>query len=153
MRVVLYKPQYLRLILKIVDQIKSANLSIYLMKIFLFFSGRCCSTIWQKGFQWWITQWVKEFTKLRALCAYAPYVPTYIRASNYYMPTCLRASNYYVPTFLRSYLPYITTCLRAYVPMCLKLLRAYVPKFLSCLRALHVYMTLNFTCPLEALIP
>ena len=45
LRTVLYKPQYLRLILKIVDQIKSANLSIYLMKIFLFFSGRCCSTI------------------------------------------------------------------------------------------------------------
>ena len=129
MRVVLYKPQYLRLILKIVDQIKSANLSIYLMKIFLFFSSRCCSTIWQKGFQWWITQWVKEFTKLRAFRAYVPYVPMQL--------TCLRAFVPQITTCLRVVVPQITTCLRSYVPTFLLALHYYVP---TCLCALNYYV-------------
>ena len=45
-----------------------------------------------------------EFAKLRAfraLCTYAPYVPTCLRASNYYVPACLCALNYYVPTCLK----------------------------------------------------
>ena len=125
MRTVLYKPQYLRLILKIVDQIKSANLSIYLMKIFLFFSGRCCRTIWEKGFQWWITQWVKEFAKLRAFRAYVPYVPMHL--------TCLRA-----------FVPQITTCLRVFVPQittCLRALHYYVPTYLRAFRDYVLYMS------------
>ena len=53
------------------------------------------------------------FAKLRAFRAYAPYVPTCLRASNYYVPTCLK----------------LFTCLRAliiHVPTCLHSSRAYV---------------------------
>ena len=64
-------------------------------------------------------------TCLRALLAYAPYVPTYLRASNYYVPTCLRALNYYVSTCLgafRTCVPYVPTCLGVYLPLSLNTL-------------------------------
>ena len=97
-------------------------------------------------------------TCLRALCAYAPYVPTCLRASNYYVPMCLRALNYYVPTCLRALNYYVPTCLRAYAPTWLKLLRAYVPTrqrtFIyifhayvpSCLKLFRVYVHSFSTC-------
>ena len=81
----------------------------------------------------------KEFAKLRAfraLRAYAPYVPTCLRASNYYVPTCLillRVLNYCVPTCLRACVPSFFTCLRAYMhniffmPTCLCALNYFVP--------------------------
>ena len=50
------------------------------------------------------------FAKLRAFCAYALYVPTCLRASNYYVPTCLRALNH-----SRAYVPLLFTCLHAYI--------------------------------------
>ena len=105
--------------------------------------------------KFWVWLGSQDFAKLRALRAYAPYVPTCLRASNYYVPTCLCALNYYVLTCLRAYVPSFFTCLRAYmriyifhayVPLYLKLFRTYVPSFFKCLRAYnHSQNILRFT--------
>ena len=95
---------------------------------------------------------MQEFAKLRAFCAYVPYVPMHLTCYvpsclkwlRAYVPTCLRTSNYYyVPTCLKLLRALIFTCLRAYVPIyifqayvpsCHKLFRSYVRSFFTCLR-------------------
>ena len=71
------------------------------------------------------------FAKLRAFRAYAPYVPTCLRASNYYVPTCLkllRALNYS----------------RAYVPLLFTCLHAFILHVLTCLQPLTKYTEAHF---------
>ena len=62
----------------------------------------------------------QEFSKLRAFCAYVPYVPTGLHALFAYVPlnfTCLRA---YVPTCFTclsgASTLYVPTCFRAFIP-------------------------------------
>ena len=94
---------------------------------------------------------------LHALSAYALYVPTCLRASNYYMTTCLKLLCAYetmCPYFSRASVPSFFTCLRAYMSVYIFLqiyiydiYFTYMPVyiFISCLRALifHVLTCLQ----------
>ena len=94
---------------------------------------------------------------LHALSAYALYVPTCLRASNYYMTTCLKLLCAYetmCPYFSRASVPSFFTCLRAYMSVYIFLqiyiydiYFTYMPVyiFISCLRALifHVLRSLQ----------
>ena len=80
--------------------------------------------------------------------AYAPYVPTCLRALRDYapdVPTCICAFVSQITTWLRAYVPYVPTCLRAlfaYMPLNFMCLRAYMPTCLNfiCLRTFWFYV-------------
>ena len=76
---------------------------------------------------------------LRALRAYAPYVPTCLKLLRAYVPTCLKLLRAYVPAYLHFSRAYVLTCvyiffmptclcpLNYFVPTCAHFSRAYVP--------------------------
>ena len=95
---------------------------------------------------------------LRALCAYAPYVPACLRGWNYYVLTCPKLLRAYVPTCLRAYVSTRLKLLRAYVPTSLKLLRAYVPTYphfsrVYVLKCVYIFFMPTCLCALNYFVP